>query len=181
MGSMGDCGRKQIVVDTGLKFIQKLKFYRQEIARKADKFGNMSATVGVCTVDPALLELVKKLKFKSSAVGEAIVMKVDLEKQIVIEDETLEDVTIDELRDSLCEHEPRFVAYSFCHTHGDGHKSYPLAFLFSSPPGCKTEMAMMYAGSKNTLVRETKMTRLLEVRDLEDLTEEWVKKTLKLT
>ena len=32
--------------------------------------------VGVCTVDPALLELVKKLKFKSSAVGEAIVMKV---------------------------------------------------------------------------------------------------------
>ena len=90
--------------------------------------------VGVCTVDPALLELVKKLKFKSSAVGEAIVMKVgfyipvflysdldvyfhdhqkslkqvDLEKQIVIEDETLEDVTIDELRDSLCEHEPRF-------------------------------------------------------------------------
>ena len=34
--------------------------------------------------------------------------QVDLEKQIVIEDETLEDVTIDELRDSLCEHEPRF-------------------------------------------------------------------------
>ena len=33
--------------------------------------------------------------------------QVDLEKQMVIEDETLEDVTIDELRDSLCEHEPR--------------------------------------------------------------------------
>ena len=34
--------------------------------------------------------------------------QVDLEKQMVIEDETLEDVSIDELRDSLCEHEPRF-------------------------------------------------------------------------
>ena len=92
--------------------------------------------MGVCTVDPALLELVKKLKFKSSAVGEAIVMKVtflvfirfgalhdhssthkplrfinlekvDITKQMVVEDEILEDVTIDELRESLSEHEPR--------------------------------------------------------------------------
>jgi len=176
--TQADSGRYWVQIHPEVKFsiAKKSRENRTNLERH-----NMSATVGVCTVDPALLELVKKLKFKSSAVGEAIVMKVDLEKQIVIEDETLEDVTIDELRDSLCEHEPRFVAYSFCHTHGDGHKSYPLAFLFSSPPGCKTEMAMMYAGSKNTLVRETKMTRLLEVRDLEDLTEEWVKKTLKLS
>ena len=34
--------------------------------------------------------------------------QVDLAKQMVVEDETLEDVSIDELRDSLCEHEPRF-------------------------------------------------------------------------
>ena len=107
---------------------------------------------------------------------------------MVVEDETLEDISIDELRESLCEHEPRFpislwyrsysvsrwlpqrklglfslraksidstftfqsslsrfVAYSFCHTHGDGHKSYPLAFLFSSPPGCKVAMSCQWA------------------------------------
>ena len=34
--------------------------------------------------------------------------QVDLEKQMVVEDETLEDISIDELRESLCEHEPRF-------------------------------------------------------------------------
>ena len=38
---------------------------------------------------------------------------MDLEKQMVIEDETLEDVSIDELRESLCEHEPRFpISYN---------------------------------------------------------------------
>ena len=33
--------------------------------------------------------------------------QVDIAKQMVVEDEILEDVTIDELRESLSEHEPR--------------------------------------------------------------------------
>merc|ERR1712189_92568 len=84
-------------------------------------------------------------------------------------DEELEDCTVEELRESLPTHQPRFVAYSFCHNHNDGRVSYPMVFLFSSPPGGQTELSVMYAGSKTNLVRETGMTKLLEVRDMEDL------------
>ena len=40
--------------------------------------------------------------------------QVDLEKQMVVEDETLEDISIDELREALCEHEPRFPISLWC-------------------------------------------------------------------
>merc|ERR1712112_712057 len=89
----------------------------------------MSATTPVCSIDTDLIKSVKKLTFRSSAEGEAIVMKVDTVAQSVVVDDTLEDISVDELREALPEHEPRFVAYSFRHTHADGHQSYPLLFL----------------------------------------------------
>ena len=67
----------------------------------------MSDTVAVCSVDPALVEEVKKLRLRSSAVGAAIIMKVDLALQKVVQEEKLEDVTLEDLVDSLSEHEPR--------------------------------------------------------------------------
>lgn len=38
---------------------------------------------------------------------------------------------------------------------------------------------MLYAGSKLTLQKETDLTRAYEIRDLDDLTEEWIKMKLK--
>ena len=43
--------------------------------------------------------------------------------------------------------------YSFPFTHQDGRVSYPMVFIFSSPPGGSVELNMMYAGSKINLVR----------------------------
>lgn len=59
---------------------------------------------------------------------------------------------MDDLREELPAHQPRFVAYSYCLKHDDGRISYPLCFIFISPSGCKPEMQMMYAGSKLSLV-----------------------------
>merc|ERR1711892_1514188 len=148
---------------------------------KSVKTTTMSSNVVVCTIDQDLKDELKKFRYSKAKEGTAIIMKVDREKQMIVEEEKLEDCNADELRGSLPTHQPRFVAYSFCHNHSDGRISYPMVFLFSTPPGGQIELSVMYAGSKNNLVKETGMTKLLEIRDLEDLTDEWVRDQLKLT
>lgn len=38
----------------------------------------------------------------------------------------------------------------------------------------KTELQMMYAGSKLELVKVAELTKVFEIRELEELTEEWL-------
>ncbi|KAF4089828.1 hypothetical protein AMELA_G00042630 [Ameiurus melas] len=71
-----------------------------------------------------------------------------------------------------------FVVYSYKYQHDDGRVSYPLCFIFSSPVGCKPEQQMMYAGSKNKLVQTVELTKVFEIRNTEDLTEEWLREKL---
>ncbi|XP_061112773.1 glia maturation factor beta isoform X2 [Conger conger] len=98
-----------------------------------------------------------------------------MDNHLVVLDEEHEDISPDDLRDELPECQPRFVVYSYKYHHDDGRVSYPLCFIFSSPQGCTPKMQMMYAGSKNKLVRTTEMCKVFEVRNTEDLTEEWLR------
>lgn len=94
--------------------------------------------------------------------------------------QVLDDVTADELRDELPEHQPRFVVYSFALDHGDqGRVSYPMCLLFSTPRDCKTELQVMYAGTKLSLVKEAELTKVFEIRDLEELTDDWLQQKLR--
>ena len=43
---------------------------------------------------------------------------------------------------------------------------------------CKPELQMMYAGSKLSLVKEAELTKVFEIRCLEELTEEWLNSKL---
>ncbi|KAK3531359.1 hypothetical protein QTP70_018155 [Hemibagrus guttatus] len=90
-------------------------------------------------------------------------MKIDMEKQLVILEE---------------EYECTYIVYSYKLTHSDGRVSYPLCFIFSSPVGCKPEQQMMYAGSKNRLVQSAELTKVFEIRNADDLSEEWLKEKL---
>ncbi|XP_075964726.1 glia maturation factor beta isoform X2 [Anarhichas minor] len=105
-------------------------------------------------------------------------MKIDKDKQLVILEDEHVDISIDDLRDILPERQPRFVVYSYKYHHDDGRVSYPLCFIFSSPVGCKPEQQMMYAGSKTQLVQTVGMSKVFEIRNTEDLTEEWLKEKL---
>jgi hypothetical protein len=42
----------------------------------------------------------------------------------------------------------------------------------------KTELQMMYAGSKLELVKVAELTKVFEIRELEELTEEWLHSNL---
>ncbi|XP_046892302.1 glia maturation factor gamma isoform X2 [Hypomesus transpacificus] len=105
-------------------------------------------------------------------------VKIDMEKQLVILEEEYEDITLDDLRNELPERQPRFIVYSYKYIHSDGRVSYPLCFIFSSPVGCKPEQQMMYAGSKNQLVQAAELTKVFETRNIDDLSEEWLKDKL---
>ncbi|CAB1330474.1 unnamed protein product [Coregonus sp. 'balchen'] len=114
----------------------------------------MSESLVVCDVDGDLVKKLREFRFRKETNNAAIIMKIDKDKQLVILDE---------------EHE---------YQHNDGRVSYPLCFIFSSPVGCKPEQQMMYAGSKNKLVQTVQLTKVFEIRNTEDLTEEWLREKL---
>uniref|UniRef100_A0A3Q3AAB4 Glia maturation factor n=1 Tax=Kryptolebias marmoratus TaxID=37003 RepID=A0A3Q3AAB4_KRYMA len=98
-------------------------------------------------------------------------VKIDMEKQLVILEEEYEDISMDDLKNELPERHYKYI-------HADNRVSYPLCFIFSSPMGCKPEQQMMYAGSKNRLVQAAELTKVFETRNVDDLTEEWLKNQL---
>ncbi|KAM9442589.1 glia maturation factor gamma-like isoform 1-T1 [Salvelinus alpinus] len=134
----------------------------------------MSSSLVVCEVDESLKEKLKKFRFRKETNNAAILMKIDMAKQLVILEEEYEDISLDDLRNELPERQPRFIVYSYKYAHTDGRVSYPLCFIFSSPVGCKPEQQMMYAGSKNQLVSAAELTKVFETRNIDDLSEEWL-------
>ncbi|TNN65597.1 Glia maturation factor beta [Liparis tanakae] len=131
-----------------------------------------SESLVVCDVDEELVKMVKKFRLRKETDNAAIVMKIDKEKQLVILEKEHSDISLDDLTP------PTFIVYSYKYVHDDGRISYPLCFIFSSPVGCKPEQQMMYAGSKNQLVTTVGMSKVFEIRNTEDLTEEWLKEKL---
>uniref|UniRef100_A0A672ZL05 ADF-H domain-containing protein n=1 Tax=Sphaeramia orbicularis TaxID=375764 RepID=A0A672ZL05_9TELE len=121
----------------------------------------MSSSLVVCEVDESLKAKLKKFRFRKETNNAAILMKIDMEKQLVILEEEYEDISVEELREELPERQPRFIVYSYKYVHDDKRVSYPLCFIFCSPMGCKPEQQMMYAGSKNYLVQAAELTKVL--------------------
>jgi len=105
-------------------------------------------------------------------------MKVDREKQKICVDDLLEDVSLDDLRESLPGHQPRFVVYSYRMEHADGRVSYPMCFIYITPRDSQMELQIMYAGTKLALQKEADLTRVYEVRELDELTEQWLQEKL---
>ncbi|XP_068608558.1 glia maturation factor beta isoform X1 [Brachionichthys hirsutus] len=130
----------------------------------------MSGSLAICDVDECLIEKVKDFRFRKNTNNAAIIMKINKETQQIVVEKELENISLDELREELPDRAPRYLVYSYRHAHDDGRVSYPLFFIFSSPAGCRTDLQMMYAGSKCRLD--------FEIRSVEELTEELLKQKL---
>uniref|UniRef100_A0A674NM77 Glia maturation factor beta n=1 Tax=Takifugu rubripes TaxID=31033 RepID=A0A674NM77_TAKRU len=143
-----------------------------------DHCSPQSESLVVCEVDEDLVKKLKEFRFRKETNNAAIIMKIDKDKQLVILEEEHEDISPDDLKDELPERQPRFIVYSYKYQHDDGRVSYPLCFIFSSPVGCRPEQQMMYAGSKNKLVHTVQLSKVFEIRNTEDLTEEWLREKL---
>ncbi|KAJ1079356.1 hypothetical protein K5549_020723, partial [Capra hircus] len=132
-----------------------------------------SESLVVCDVAEDLVEKLRKFRFRKETNNAAIIMKIDKDKRLVVLDEELERNNF-----SFFNLRKTFIVYSYKYQHDDGRVSYPLCFIFSSPVGCKPEQQMMYAGSKNKLVQTAELTKVFEIRNTEDLTEEWLREKL---
>ncbi|CAG9814034.1 unnamed protein product, partial [Phaedon cochleariae] len=131
-------------------------------------------SVNICEVTQEVKQALKEFRFRKTEDTAALVLKVDREKQQIILDEKLEAILVDDLRESLPGHQPRYIVLSYRQEHKDGRISYPLCFIFFTPRDSHAELQMMYAGSKLALQQEAGLTRGFEIRELEDLTEEWL-------
>ncbi|KAK9879384.1 hypothetical protein WA026_006454 [Henosepilachna vigintioctopunctata] len=134
----------------------------------------MSGNVNICEVTDEVRQTLKKFRFRKDQNIAALILKVDREKQQIIIDETLENTTIEELQENLQSHQPRYIVLSYRQEHNDGRVSYPLCFIYFTPRDSHAELQMMYAGSKLSLQRIANLTRSYEIRELEELTEEWL-------
>jgi len=135
--------------------------------------------VSVCSIDEDMNKEMRSFRFSRSTKPTAIILKIDQNtKELKIDGELMEDVTLDNLRDELPEHQPRFVLYTFPYTHGDSRISYPLCLIFSSPRESKTELMVMYAGSKLELEKRAEVHKVYELCDLDDLCLDWLKEKL---
>ncbi|KAA0201309.1 hypothetical protein HAZT_HAZT007449 [Hyalella azteca] len=102
-------------------------------------------------------------------------LKVDPTKQcVIIEDELSDIADVDELRESIPATQPRFVLLSWRINHSDGRVSYPMAFIYTTPRDCVPKLQMMYSGSYNHLIAECGLTKVFQIRELEELDEEWI-------
>lgn len=52
---------------------------------------------------------------------------------MVVLDETHDDITVDDLREELPGHQPRYIVYSYKMEHEDKRVSYPICFIFYTP------------------------------------------------
>lgn len=132
----------------------------------------------MCDIDDDVKDALKKFRFRKNDTNAALIMKVDREKQKICIDDLLEDVSVDDLRESLPEHQPRFVVYSYRMEHEDGRVAYPMCFIYITPRDSQMELQIMYAGTKLALQKEADLTRVYEVRELDELTEQWLQEKL---
>jgi len=132
------------------------------------------SNVNVCDIDDSIKDAMKKFRFRKIETSSALILKVDREKQAICIDELLDDVTLDDLQEILPSHQPRYVMYTRKVVHDDNRSSYPMCFIYVTPRDCQTELQIMYAGTKLAVQREANLTRVFEVRELEELTDEWL-------
>ncbi|BES94684.1 unnamed protein product [Nesidiocoris tenuis] len=137
------------------------------------------SNVNICDINDEVRDAIKKFKFRKAETRAALILKVDRDTQTICIDELVEDTTLDDLQDVLPGHQPRYMIYTCKMTHSDGRTSYPMCFIYVTPRDCQTELQIMYAGSKIALQKEVGLSHVYEVRELEELTEEWLLEKLK--
>lgn len=139
----------------------------------------MANDVQVCDIPDETLEAIRSFRFRKATTTAALILKVDQKEQAVFVDDNLDELEgIEDLKRELPDHQPRFVLYSCKVTHSDGHVSVPMLFFFITPQDCQPQLQMMYVGTKSPLVNKANLTKTYEFRDLDDLTEEWLKNKL---
>uniref|UniRef100_A0A224Y0W6 Putative glia maturation factor beta n=1 Tax=Panstrongylus lignarius TaxID=156445 RepID=A0A224Y0W6_9HEMI len=132
------------------------------------------SNVNVCDIDDNVKEAIKQFRFRKTEKNAALILKVDPQAQKICIDDQLEDVSLDELQEILPGHQPRYLVYTCRMEHKDGRISFPMCFIYVTPRDCQTNLQIMYAGTKLAVQKEANLSHVYEVRELDELTDEWL-------
>lgn len=121
---------------------------------------NMTDALKICEIAADLKDELERFRFSRKRSTNALILKIDPVKQLIILDQKLEDCDPDMICDELPVQQPRYIVISYERVHDDGRLSYPLSLVFYSPSGCKPQLRMMYAGSRNNLARKCELNRV---------------------
>lgn len=132
----------------------------------------------ICDISNEVKDELRKFRFRKDNINSALILKVDRDKQLVCVDELIDQITMEELQEQLPGHQPRYIVYSYKMIHDDQRVSYPMCFIFYTPRDSQMELQMMYAGTKRALQKEADLTKVYEIRELDELTEDWLKENL---
>ncbi|ODQ52206.1 hypothetical protein SAICODRAFT_26256 [Saitoella complicata NRRL Y-17804] len=127
---------------------------------------------------------IRDFRLKGSKKGTAcLIFSISKTNHDIIPDSATEDgpltlSSIEELADELPDNTPRFVLLSYELEFDDGRKSTPLCMLYWAPRTSSLEMTMLYASARVWFAEKCDTGKVLECRDGDDLTDEWVKEQL---
>jgi len=131
-----------------------------------------------CEIPDVLKEELKKFKL-SKKTSCAIIMNINKAKLEVEVEQKLDNVTIEEIAADLPDSAPRYIAYSYKHTHADGRMSMPLVLIYYCPSDINPSLGMMYSSTKNRVVAAADIMKVFDCQDSSKLTEAWLKEKLK--
>ena len=139
----------------------------------------MSTTTTVCAPTDDLIAAAKKFRFRKAKTVGALFMKADQDSLSVdLEDEVHEDISIEDIAEKLPTSEPRYLLISYVLNHSDGRVSYPLCFVFYTPPTASSTLKMLYSASKTFIEQKVNATKSFELRDSDELDDEWLMEEL---
>ncbi|KAH8859460.1 Glia maturation factor beta [Schistosoma japonicum] len=143
---------------------------------------SIQSELRVAEISENTADSLKKFKFrKYQNTAAFICLKIDKETLTIEPEQILEDTTLDDLNDSLPHHQPRYILLSYRYEKEDGRVTFPYCLLFSTPVGSATNLKMMYATSLSNLMHKSEVTKVFELRDLEELSDTWLKENLDRT
>jgi len=129
----------------------------------------------VCSISDEVKGVLEKFRFRRDTKNTAIILKVNPDSISVEISEELSDIEdIEELKESIPDTQPRFVLLSWKVSHADGRVSYPMAFIYTTPRDCQPRLQMMYSGSYQSLIQQCGLTKVYQIRDLDELNDDWV-------
>ncbi|OWF50376.1 Glia maturation factor gamma [Mizuhopecten yessoensis] len=118
-----------------------------------------AAAANFSAIPDGLKSQIKKFRFRKEKTIAARILKINAETDEVEMETELEDCSLEEIQEEICEHQPRYIIISYKYAHDDGRLSYPFFFVFYSPRGCNIEQRMRYAGTKGKLQEELGVTK----------------------
>ncbi|VDK76988.1 unnamed protein product [Onchocerca ochengi] len=138
----------------------------------------MTGALKICAIPTDLKDELERFRFSKKRSTNALILKIDPTKQLIVLDQKLEDCDPNVICNELPVQQPRYIVISYERVHDDGRLSYPLYLVLYSPSGCSPQLQMMYAGSRNNLAKECELNRNLEIREPDELTKELLESKL---